>query len=150
MTGVIPDLRTGMFGNKSYNLVVTNQRLIFAEFNNELMKKDREKAMANAQNSGFFGKMKASIGSSFSFHERYYNMDPETILRESPNNFEMRPEQIQSIKLRSSQYGAEHSGKNINKMKIKWAGGKDKYNFQRVSTGEVKKTLNPLIGSKVR
>ncbi|MFW6196540.1 MAG: hypothetical protein ACOC5D_04305 [Thermoplasmatota archaeon] len=148
VTGVIPDLRTGMFGRKSYSLVVSNQRLIFAEVSTELMNQEREKAVS--QSNGFMGRWKASVASGFTFHERYYDMDPDMILRESPENFEIRPEQIKSVKLKGSQYGADQSCKSYNKMLIKWTGGKDKYNFQKVSTGEVKKALTPLLGSKVK
>ncbi|MFP4050715.1 MAG: hypothetical protein ACLFVB_03115 [Thermoplasmata archaeon] len=148
VTGVIPDMRTGMFGNKSYTLVITNKRMIFAEVSNELMNQEREKAVS--QSEGFMGRWKASVASGFTFHERYYDMHPDTILRESQDNFEIRPGQISSVKLKGSQYGAHQSGKSYNKMLIKWTGGKDKYNFQKVSIGEVKKALSPLLGTKVR
>ncbi len=148
VTGVIPDLRTGMFGNKSYSLVVTDRRLIFAEITNELLKQEREKAVSDS-GGGFMSKWKASMGSHYSFHERYYDMDPDDTLKENQNNFEIRPDQIRSVKLRSSNAWSNDGKQSPNKMVVKWTGGKNKYNFQRVNTNEVKKALHPLLGPKV-
>lgn len=148
VTGVVPDLRTGMFGNKSYTLIVTDRRLIFAQITNELMKQEREKAVNNT-GGGLMSKWKASMGSHYNFHERYFRMHPEDALRENSNNYEIRPEQIQSVKLRSKQVWSNDGKQSPNKMIIKWSGGKNKYNFQRVNTGEVKQAIQPLLGPKV-
>ena len=148
VTGVIPDLRTGMFGNKSYSLVITDRRLIFAQVTNELLKQEREKVVGNS-GGGLMSKWKASMSSHFNFHERYYNMNPDSALQENPENYQISPEQIRSIKLNSSQAWSNDGKQKPNKMVIKWSGGKNKYNFNKVSTGEVKKTLRPLLGSKL-
>ncbi len=148
ITGVVPDLRTGMFGNKSFSLVITDRRLIFAQITNELLKQEREKAV-NDNGGGFMSKWKASMGSHYNFHERYFNMDPEAVLRENPNNYEIRPEQIHSVKLNSSRVWSNDGKQSPNKMVVKWSRGKNKYDFQRVNTNEVKKALQPLLGAKV-
>ena len=149
VTGVLPDLRTGMLGQTSYSLVVTDRRLIFAQITNELLKQEREKAVSDS-GGGLMSRWKASMGSHYSFHERYYNMDPEEALRESPDNYEIRPEQVRSVKLKGSKNWSNDGKKSPNKMVIKWSGGKNKYNFQRVSSNEAKKALYPLLGPKVK
>lgn len=150
VTGVIPDLRTGTFGNKSYNLIITDRRLIFAQITNDLLKQEREKAVAGAPSGGFFSKWKASMGSHYNFHDRYFKMHPDDALRENPNNYELWPEQIRSVKLRSKQVWSNDGKQSPNKMVIKWTGGKIKYNFQRVNTNEVNRALQPLLGPKVK
>ncbi len=149
VTGVIPDLRTGRLGRTSYSLIITDRRLIFAEITNELLKKERKKSVDGAQGGGFMSRWKASLSSNTNFHERYYKIPPEYALSENPNNYEMRPEEIQTVKLRDSQVWSNDGKQSPNKMVIRWSGGKNKYDFQRVNTGEAKKALVPLLGPKV-
>ncbi len=149
VTGVIPDLRTGWLGKTSYSLIITDRRLIFAEITNELLKQEREKAVSKNQGGGLMSKWKASMGSHYNFHERYYRMNPDEALRENPNNYGMRPEEIQTVKFRGSQVWSNDGKQTPNKMVIKWSGGKTKYDFQRINVSEVKKALIPLLGPKV-
>lgn len=146
--GVIEDLRTGLLGRNSYNLVLTDRRLIFAKYSTELMKKEREKALEGAQDKGFFGRWKASISSGFNFHKRYYNMEPEEILREGEDNYEIRPEEIKSVKLRGG-FDPGSDKRDPNKMDIAWSGGKEKFKFEKQSVNQVKEMLNPMLGKKL-
>ncbi len=149
-TGVIPDLSTGTFGQKTFNLVVTNYRLIFAEVTSELLNQEREKTAANNQNQGMMSRWAAQMSSHTEFHKRYFSIIPQDILRESPNNYELRPHQIDSVKIHGTQYGS-YDGKNPgNKMVIKSTFGKEKFRFQRMNTRQVKDILVPLLGNKVR
>ncbi|MFB6076470.1 MAG: hypothetical protein ABEK17_05040 [Candidatus Aenigmatarchaeota archaeon] len=144
--GVVKDLRTGFLGRDSYNLVVTDQRLIFAKYSTELMKQEREKSLEGAQDKGFFGKWKASLLSGFDFHKRYYKMEPSEILQENEDNYEIKTEEIKSVKLRGFSPDLD---KNMNKMKIVWSGGKEKFKFKKQNTNQVKKILKPVLGKKV-
>lgn len=149
-SGIIPDLSTGTFGQKAYNLVVTNYRLIFAEVTTELLNQEREKTAANTQNQGMMSRWAAQMSSHSEFHKRYLSIPPQEILRESPNNYELRPQQINSIKLHGTQYSS-YDGKNPgNKMVIKSTLGKEKFRFHRMNTRQVKDLLRPLLGPKVR
>jgi len=149
-TGVIPDLSTGAFGQKNFNLVVTNYRLIFAEVTTQLLAQEREKTAANTQNQGMMSRWAAQMTSHSDFHKRYLSIPPQEILRESPNNYELRPHQINSIKIHGTQYGS-YDGKNPgNKMTIKSTFGKYKFRFTRMNASQVRDMLRPLLGSKVR
>ncbi len=150
--GLIPDLDKGLFGQKAYTLIVTNYRLIFAQTTNQLMKQEieRAKSQAEANGAGFFGKWKASASTGMNFHNRYYNMPPQAILQEDPNNFEIRPEQVKSIKVRSGHYDQQYATTSPNRLVIKWSGGKEKFTFERMDPVQVKNILGPLVGSKLR
>ncbi len=151
IVGIIPDLSSGFLGQRVYTLVVTNYRLIFAEKTNDMVKQEieRAKAQAEANGAGFFGKWKASAATGFNFHNRYYNIPLQAILQENPNNYEIRPEQIKSIKVRSGHHDQRYGTTSPNKMVIKWTGGKEKYSFENLDTDKVKNILFQVIGSKV-
>ncbi len=149
VTGVIPALSTGWLGRQSYSLIVTDHRLIFAKYSSELMKQEREKAVAGLDDKGFFGRWKASVSSGFNFHERYYEMDPETILKEDEDNYEITPEEIESVKTKSGNWDLEHSKSQANEMTIKWSGGKEKFKFHQMNPKQVKGVLKPLLGTRL-
>ncbi len=150
--GIIPNLDSGLFGQKSFSLIVTNYRLIFALTTNEMVKQEIERAKARAEvnGAGFFGKWKASAATGFNFHNRYYNIPPQAILQENPNNYEIRPEQIKSIKVRSGYYDQQYGTTTPNKMIIKWTGGKEKFTFQNMDPVQVRNIIGPLVGAKIR
>lgn len=150
VTGVVPDLSTGMFGQKAFTLVITNYRLIFAEVTNELLEQERERSVAGAQNSGFMGKWKASMASHTNFHERYFRIPPQAILQESPNNYELGPQNITWVKIIGTQYDQDFGKQAQNKLIINSSFGKKKFNFQRMNTNQVRDLLLPLLGPKVR
>lgn len=147
--GVVEDLRTGFLGRNSYNMVLTDRRLIFAKYSTELMKQEREKAMEGAKDKGFFGKWKASISSGFNFHKRYYSMEPQDILQEDEDNYEISPKDISSIKLIDRGFDMGSDKREPNEMKIKWSGGKEKFKFQKQTAKQVKEILNPVLRGKL-
>jgi len=148
--GIVPNLSTGMFGQSSFTLVVTNYRLIFAEVTKKLLNQERERATANVQNQGMMSRWKAQMSSHFNFHNRYYNIPPQSILQESPNNYELRPNQIKSVKIRAGHYDYGSGNQYSNKMVIKSSIGKNKFNFDQMNHQEAKKILGQLLGPRVR
>jgi len=147
--GVVEDLRTGFLGRSSYNLVVTDLRLIFSKYSTELMKQEREKALEGAKDKGFFGRWKASLSSGFDFKNRYYEMEPETILQEGEDNFEIKLEEVRSVKLRERGWNPGLDKRDPNKMEIKWSGGKEKFKFEKQTAKQVKELLNPILRGKL-
>lgn len=148
--GIIPWLSSGFMGQRSYSLVVTNYRLILAEVTSGMLKEEQKRAIAQQQNSGFMGKVKASMGSHFNYHQRYFNMPPQAILQEGPRNYEIRPDQVRSVKIRTGHNDMEYGGQYPHKMVIKWTGGKEKFTFDRMDPNQVKNILGPLLGPKVK
>lgn len=150
--GVVPNLSTGMLGQKTYTLVITNYRLIFAQLTNQMVNQEIERAKAEAQQrgEGFFGKWAASAHSGFYYHNRYHNMHPQAILQENPNNYEIRPEQVKSVKITSGHHDTQYNQNIPGKMVIKWTGGKVKFTLDRMEPQQIKNMLFPLLGSKVK
>lgn len=147
--GVIPNLSTGMFGQSSYTLVVTNYRLIFAEITKQLLDQERQKNVSNVQ-GGMMSRWKAQMSSHFNFHNRYFNIPPQAILQESPNNYEIRPEQVKSVKVHGGQYNHGSGRQNPNKLVIKSTLGKKKFNFDKMNINQAKEIMGRLLGPKVR
>ncbi|MFB6088234.1 MAG: hypothetical protein ABEK36_00465 [Candidatus Aenigmatarchaeota archaeon] len=147
--GVVKDLQTGFLGRNIYNLVLTDQRLIFAKYSTELMKQERERALEGAQDKGFFGRWKASLTSGFNFHNRYHSMEPDEIIREDEENFVINSEEIKSVKLRGRRFDPGSDKREPNKMEIVWSGGKEKFKFEKQTVNQVKEILKPVLGRKL-
>lgn len=148
--GIIPNLSTGIFGQRTYDMIVTNYRLIFARPSKETVNQEHEKAMAGVQGEGLLTRWKTSIASGFNYHQRYYQMPPEAILREGPDNFEIRPEQVTKIRVYPGQFIDDYSNRTSHTMKIKWSGGKIKYSFDQTEPSQIVNLLKPMLGNRVK
>ncbi|ASJ07706.1 hypothetical protein A3L11_00040 [Thermococcus siculi] len=136
---VIPNLdyHKGFLKSALVNLVVTNQRIIVAHVKKEMIQKAQEEA--KARGDGFFEK----LSSGWTMHERYYDMSPEDVLKETPENFSIPLNGIKEVKLKGGDIDA---GKK-DEMEIKW---REKSKFSGdMNQGEVKKKLSDL-GVKVK
>ena len=82
---------SGFLGMKrqTFSVILTNYRVIFAEMTKERINALIEQARqsAKAQGEGFFGQWGAQLGTSFNYHQIYWQMPPDAALAESPNNF---------------------------------------------------------------
>ena len=100
--GVIPNCNTGMLGTKSYNLVVTNYRLIMAQLTSQMIK--QESAMVSQQSKqngeGILKRMASTMMSGHNLYQRYFNMDPQSIVMETPGNYFVDLRQIRSAKVK--------------------------------------------------
>lgn len=76
-------------GSKTYSLVITDRRIIFAELTKERITSMVNKARdaAKARGKGFMGQWGAQLGTSFAYHEVYWQMVPDAVLAETPGNF---------------------------------------------------------------
>jgi len=104
---------TGFMGvkQKTYTLVITDRRLIFA-----LLSKEKITGMVNqardeakAAGKGFFGQWGAQIGTSFNYHEGYWQMAPEAILAEESDNFAVDRSAFKSAKFKAGIMDDEHN-----------------------------------------
>ena len=86
----------------SFTGVVTNQRMIFAQLNNEIVKQEIETArsQAKAEGKGFFGQWKEQLKASSGQPQRYFSMTPSAILQESPGNYSVENKGISEIKIK--------------------------------------------------
>lgn len=98
IVGVIPHvlLATGRIQSRGYTLVVTSIRLIFARLGAVQMQEAMAQSKARAKS--FIEKLAAgrvlTPKDIVEYCRKYFAMNPETILRESPDNFAIQLEGI--------------------------------------------------------
>jgi hypothetical protein len=144
--GVIPNasLKTGFIRWTTYTLIATTSRLIAAELNSKLIKEEVRKRGEESKEEGH-GKFKqflARAGASFTFANRYLEMDPEDILKETDKNFSIYPRDIVSIKI-SDGYEDEDGNKSPNRLTIKTSSKKYSFSFGS-STRAARELLNQI------
>jgi len=148
--GVIPavERKKGLFGNQSFNLVLTLQHLVFARLTSDMLRQasKRAKEEAKAQGKGFFGQWGASLKGNSAIVERYYQMPIEAILREHPDNFAIPIHEIKQIK---TKHYSDPEYPQPDQLIIQ-ARDKIKLNLKGCSAGEAKKTLRQVLGSRVK
>jgi hypothetical protein len=86
----------------TYTGVVTSQRLIFAQMTNEMLKTavQQSRDQAKAEGKGFFGQWSEQLKATRGYSQRYLTMPPQTILAETPGNFELYNNSISEIKVK--------------------------------------------------
>jgi hypothetical protein len=88
---------------KTYSLIITDWRVIFAELTKEritaMVNQARDEAKADGK--GFFGQWGAQLGTSFNYHEVYWQMLPDAALAETPGNFAIDRREIRSVKFKA-------------------------------------------------
>ncbi len=101
--GVIPNLgrKKSLLSYERFNLVVTSKRLIFALATQKMLNDAvaAAAAEAKAEGKGLMGRWMSTMATGFVFHQRYLEMEPEQILRETQGNFALEPRVIKSIRL---------------------------------------------------
>jgi hypothetical protein len=143
--GVIPNCTTSVLGRKSYNLIVTNHRLIMAQLTSQMIKD--EAAMISQQSKqsgeGRFKRMMSTMTSGQNLYQRYFNMNPQDAVMETPGNFFVDISQIKSAKVKSG--GWDEDGKDPNELKLKWEGVKIVLRFSTISGSEAKNLLSRVL-----
>ena len=110
---------------KTYSIIITDWRLIFAELTKERITAmvNQARDAAKAEGKGFFGQWGAQIGTSFNYHQVYWEMAPEAALAETPGNFAIERTAFKGAKFK---VGATYDdGRNEpDELVIKHDGGK--------------------------
>jgi hypothetical protein len=132
----------------TYAAVITTRRMIFAQVTKDMIKRATEEAKqkAKAEGKGFLGQWSAQLGASFSYAQRYLNMEPSDILSETPGNFYIENGAIREIKIKHER-DEMHGGPDELKMEISASSGR--YNFELNSSGDVK-LLKQVYGDRVK
>jgi hypothetical protein len=125
VVGLIPFLRSGLFGQKSHTLVITDRRLIVAELTSKMIAEQTARIVAESKSRG--EGLAARWGKQFEAPaaavQRYYEMPPEQIVAENKGNWAAPLAQIQSCKL--EERPNEDDSDVI--LTIKWSGGKSSF-----------------------
>ena len=126
---------------KTYTLVITETRIIFAR-----LTKERMSAMVNAARDeaksagkGFFGQWGAQIGTSMKYHEEYWQMTPAAALAETEGNFAIDRSAIRGMKYKHGMTNDDGTS-SPDRMIITTTSGKHKLQVSG-SVSAVKKAL---------
>jgi type 1 glutamine amidotransferase len=132
VTAVIGNLTQvgGFMGMKQkvFSLIITDRRLIFAELTKEKITAmvNEARDTAKAEGKGFFGQWGAQLGTSYNYHEVYWQMAPDAALAENPGNYAIERTAFQSAKFK---IGVSDDERNTpDEVIIKAASGKYKFN----------------------
>lgn len=126
---VIPNarLKRGFMGLKSttFTLVLTRERIIFAETTSAMLKQSVADArdQAKADGKGFFGQWGAQLGAYGALAESYLSMDPSVALAENPGNFALQESAIDKIKLKGGVVGDQDTNATPDRLIIKMHSG---------------------------
>jgi len=99
---VVPNMKKMKFMGSFdlYTMVVTEQRAIFAHITKDMADRALKEAQAKAKSEGkgFFDQWGAMLNTSFHYSEKYEAMEPEAVLREQHDNFDIEHNGITRIK----------------------------------------------------
>lgn len=125
---------------KSYTLVITERRLIFAELTKEKVTAavNAARDQAKAEGKGFFGQWGAQIGSTMTYSQAYWQMSPDAALAETGGNWAIERSQFQGAKFRTGM--SDENTQTPDVLTVKASTGKWKFNVNG-SLGAVKKAF---------
>ena len=150
--GIIPNTHSGMFGQKAYNLIVTDKRLIVAALKSAMIKEHIKKKSDESKEAGD-GALKRwakSAFSGYSYFQKYFDMKPEEILAENPENYFLDASMIKKISVKQGHIDQESNRSLPNEIKIKSTQGKYKFTFTGITVKEVKGFLSQPFGGCVK
>lgn len=151
IVGIIPNTNAGLLGQKAYNLIVTNHRLIIAEMTKDMLKDEAKKVAEESkeQGAGFFRRMASTMTSGTNLYKRYYSMPIDNILGETPGNYSIAASDVKKIRIKQGM--TYNDGKNVpNEIRIKWNNGKESFKFSSIGAGEAKNILKKTFGNLVK
>jgi len=105
ITGIIPHVlqSTGGIGSKQFTVIMTDQRLIVAQLTSQMMSDALAQSRANKAGKGFLGGLLAgrvlTARDIVDYTDKYWSMNPEKIISESPSNFSVEVSGISAVKV---------------------------------------------------
>ncbi len=149
---VIPGGTAGLLGSKSYDVVLTTERLILARISSQIQKDAIKQARdeSKEKGEGFFKQAAAQMKSSARLHERFFEMRPEDIVSEDEANTSVDFSSIKSIKLQDLSSSDPSHAQSQQTMVIKWVGGKMKLTYTNLNTSDAREILRQQLGKIVK
>lgn len=148
--GIISGLgqQKGLSG-RAYNLVVTQQRLVFARLTDQMLKAatEQSKQDAKAEGKGFFGQWGAMFKANAIICERYYHMPMDMILQETPDNFVVYPQQVRRVRILTA--NSTDQSNMIDRLQIH-ATSKMTFQLKGTNARETKQILRQVLGNIVK
>ena len=130
--GVIANARKVKFMGASWdtwNIVVTNRRMIMAQMTQAMLNAAiaEAQAQAKAEGKGFFGIMKDQLAAQFRFAVRYETMNPDMALAETPGNLSVENTRITAITMKLRDTGSGEYEYTEFRMAVESSDGKFEY-----------------------
>jgi hypothetical protein len=127
VVGLIPFLKSGLFGQKNHTLVLTDRRLIAAELTGKMIAAETARIVAEskARGEGLAARWNKQFEAPAAVVQRYYDMPVEQIIAENKGNWVVPIAQLQSCRLEERE-GEDDSDVILT---LKWAGGKASFTF---------------------
>jgi len=93
--GVIPNAqrKKNMFSTETFNIVVTNQRMVFALVTSDMIKAEAQ----SHKGEGIKGVFKA-MAAGYNLWQRYPGISPDQVMAETPGNFSIYMNQVRKVK----------------------------------------------------
>lgn len=132
----------------TYTGVVTSQRLIFAQMTNEMLKTavQQSRDQAEAEGKGFFGQWSEQLKATLGFSQRYLTMPPQTILAETPGNFELYNNTISEIKVKLKRDSEGH----VHELEVEIHSTSGKYEFHIDENSDFTDLLKRVYDNRVK
>ncbi|MGD0450380.1 MAG: zinc ribbon domain-containing protein [Candidatus Bathyarchaeia archaeon] len=133
----------------TYTGVLTNQRLIFAQMTNEMIKAAAQQArdQAKAEGKGFFGQWTDQLKGVYGYSRRYLDMQPSAILAETPGNFALDNNTINEIKLKEK---LMREDQGIYEFEVQIQSSAGKYEYIMDQNNDYVKLLKQVFGERVK
>lgn len=153
---VIPLVRKPKsFGRSdTYTLVVTADRMVFAELTGDMMKQAAMEAQREGkeEGKGFFSRWGDQLKACMTYSDRYWHMAPDEALHENPRNFAIQNASVKKIKVsaKDDSRGQDDVGRSYTELKIEASVGKFEFKVDGRDSRSVKEALKGTFGDIVK
>jgi len=142
--------RKGILGHQTFSIVITPQRLVFAEMTQQMMKDAVRHANEEAkrEGAGLLGRIAAQMGWLNIMVRRYQAMPVEEALRERPDNFFILNSHVRKVSIEEREdINTELSSYHL---VIEAASGKHSLELKAGRPDEARQLLRQVLGAAVR
>jgi hypothetical protein len=152
LLGIIPNTHTGLFGQKAFNLIITDKRLIAAALTSDMIKQAAKERSdeSKAQGDGVLKRMAKTAFVGVDLYKRYYQMPLETIVSENSENFSLEPSMVKKISVKTGTYDQDNNRSTPNEIHIKSTLGKHVFSFTSIQPKEAYTLLSQTFGSVLK
>jgi len=115
LIGIIPGVsrKKGLFKSETFNILVTEKRMIFTLVTNEIMKEQA----TQLKGQGFLARLQGAASGEY-ITRRYHDIPPEQALKESPGNFSIDIAEVKKVKTKTGMSNPDNVHDSDGKLEI--------------------------------
>jgi len=142
--------RKGLLRHQTFSIVVTPQRLVFAEMTQQMMKDAVRQANEEARRdgAGWLGRIAAQMGWMDVEVRRYMAMPVEQALRERPDNFFILNSHVRRVSIDEQE--DDNTEMTSYHLVIETTSGKHSFELKAGRPDEARQLLRQVLGAAVR